>query len=74
MTFVGAVCTWNIYIQAKLHLDTHIDGNLDTFTLRAVGQDDFSDVAVPNAPTQPATALPTTAPNASVNRTAGSAQ
>ena len=44
------------------------DGKLDTFTLRAVGQDDFSDVAVPDAPVQPATA-----PNASTNRSAGSA-
>jgi cytochrome c oxidase assembly factor 3 len=47
----------------------YVDRFLDTFTLKAVGQDDFSDVAVPDAPVQPATP-----PNASVNQSAGGAQ
>ncbi|KAK3690787.1 hypothetical protein LTR37_018961 [Vermiconidia calcicola] len=43
---------------------------IDTWTIKAIGQDDFSDIAVPDAPAQP----PHT-PNASAGvRSAGSAQ
>lgn len=41
---------------------------LDAFTIRAVAQDDFSDVPIPDAPTQPAHT-----PNAGVTRNANSA-
>ncbi len=40
---------------------------LDAFTIRAVAQDDFSDVPIPDAPAQPAHT-----PNAGVARNANS--
>ena len=44
------------------------DAKTDTFTIKAIGQDDFSDVPMPDAPSQPAHT-----PNASVIKSAGKA-
>lgn len=41
---------------------------LDSWTIRAIGQDDFSDVPMPDAPTQPGHA-----PHMSAVKSAGSA-
>ena len=41
-------------------------GSLDSFTIRAVAQDDFSDVPIPDAPAQPAHT-----PNTGIDRAIG---
>jgi hypothetical protein len=45
-----------LYVGLDNHLLRYADDNIDTFTIRAVGQDDFSDVTVPDAPVKPAQA------------------
>ena len=50
-------------------MDSILRKNADTWTLKAIGQDDFSDVPIPDAPAQPAHT-----PNASAVKSAGSTQ
>ena len=45
-----------------------VDGNIDTYTITAIGQDDFSDIPIPDAP-----ASTGSAPHMSANKSAGRA-
>lgn len=73
--FVAGVCTWQASKQllnnprASINtIDRSLTNqHLDTWTIKAIGQDDFSDVPIPDAPLQPAAA----APHASTVRSAG---
>ena len=57
-------------VQARLLLDKRTDplSPTDTWTIKAIGQDDFSDVPMPDAPAQPGHA-----PHMSTVKSAGSA-
>ena len=67
MYVVGDVCSTTVSWAIRHCADV---GSLaDTYTLKAIGQDDFSDVPIPDAPAQQGSA-----PHASGNvRSAGSA-
>ncbi|GAB7364973.1 hypothetical protein MBLNU230_g5756t2 [Neophaeotheca triangularis] len=66
--FVAGVCTLENVAYRGQGQDTK--SSADTWTLKAVGQDDFSDIPMPDVPAQPAQA-----PHASGNvKSAGSTQ
>lgn len=52
--FVAGICEFHVEPYNFDH--QHSDRVVDTFTIRAIGQDDFSDVTVPDAPVKPAQA------------------
>ncbi|KAL8944978.1 MAG: hypothetical protein Q9211_000411 [Gyalolechia sp. 1 TL-2023] len=53
--FTISVCKCYIgsWSKSRTTISADDSGTLDAFTIRAVAQDDFSDVQVPNAPEQP---------------------
>ena len=65
--FVGLVCKSRMSMRRRLRTvkSEGPDTSPDSFTIRAIGQDDFSDVPIPDAPVQTGATVGST-PNAAV--------
>lgn len=61
-------CLTCIYNRCE-HKGAEADNKADTYTIKAIGQDDFSDIPIPDAPSAPGHA-----PHMSTVKSAGSAQ